>query len=166
MLLFILKPFRQHQMSVILGIEKLKTRLSDEQLQQMEQAAEVHKVQANISFCILAVEGSAIQIETTQAENRSGKYATEATLTKRTHEVFDKWLPSFDIQVMPATFMPSPPSVVNPVWLEKKMQEKGIRIKQIAFDTGIDRESIAGWVSGKRNMSQIVKTMFYFYLNK
>jgi hypothetical protein len=153
-------------MSIILGIEKIKNRFSDEQLSQIEQAAEVHKVQSNITFCILAVEDSALQIETSQAENRSGKYATEATLTKRTHEVFDKWLPAFEIQVIPATFIPSPTSVVNALWLDKKMQEKGLRIKQIAFETGIDRESIAGWVSGKRNMSQIVKAMFYFYFSK
>lgn len=153
-------------MDVILGIKNLKPLLSDEQIHQIEQAAEVHKIQANISFCILAVEDHAIQIETAQAENRSGKYATAATLTKRTREVFDKWLPAFDIQVIPATFMPSPTSVVNPAWLENKMKEKGIRIKQIAFDTGIDRESISGWVSGKRNMSQLVKAMFYFYLAK
>lgn len=153
-------------MDVILGIKNLKPLLSDEQIHQIEQAAEVHKIQANISFCILAVEDHAIQIETAQAENRSGKYATAATLTKRTREVFDKWLPAFDIQVIPATFMPSPTSVVNPAWLENKMKEKGIRIKQIAFDTGIDRESISGWVSGKRNMSQLVKAMFYFYLTK
>lgn len=153
-------------MDVILGIKNLKPLLSDEQIHQIEQAAEVHKVQANISFCILAVEDRAIQIETTQAENRSGKYATAATLTKRTREVFDKWLPAFDIQVIPATFMPSPTSVVNAAWLENKMKEKGIRIKQISFDTGIARESISGWVSGKRNMSQLVKAMFYFYLAK
>lgn len=46
------------------------------------------------------------------------------------------------------------------------MNEKGIRIKQIAFDTGIDRESISDWVTEKRNMSQIVKAMFYYYLSK
>jgi hypothetical protein len=151
-------------MSVILGIEKLKSQLTDQQLDLLKQAAETHKQQANITFCILTLEDSAIQIETSQAENRSGKYANEASLVKRTHEVFDKWLPAFDIQIIPATYMPTPTSVVNPQWLEKKMEEKGVRIKQIAFDTGIDRESIAGWVSGKRSMSQIVKAMFYFYL--
>lgn len=153
-------------MSVILGIEKLKSQLDEQQLELLEQTAETHKKQSNIIFCILVMEADSIQIETSQTENRSGKYATEASLLKRTHEVFDKWLPKFDIQVIPATYMPSPTSVVNPKWLEQKMEEKGVRIKQIAFDTGVDRESIADWVSGKRSMSQIVKAMFYFYLSK
>ncbi|RZM23844.1 MAG: XRE family transcriptional regulator, partial [Pedobacter sp.] len=34
----------------------------------------------------------------------------------------------------------------------------------IAFDTGIDRETIADWVTGKRQMSQLVKAMLFFYL--
>lgn len=153
-------------MSVILGIEKLKNQLNEQQLEQLAQAAETHKKESKITFCILAIEEHSMQIETSQTEKRSGKYATEASLVKRTHEVFDKWLPTFDIQVIPATFLPSPTSVVNPTWLEKKMEEKGVRIKQIAFDTGVDRESIADWISGKRSMSQIVKAMFYFYLNK
>lgn len=153
-------------MSVILGIEKLKSQLDEQQLELLEQAAETHKKQSNITFCILVIEADSIQIETSQTANRSGKYATEASLVKRTHEVFDKWLPKFEIQVIPATYLPSATSVVNPKWLEQKMDEKGVRIKQIAFDTGVDRESIADWVSGKRSMSQIVKAMFYFYLIK
>ncbi|WGQ10674.1 XRE family transcriptional regulator [Pedobacter gandavensis] len=153
-------------MSVILGIEKLKRHLNEKQLELLQQEAETHKCEANITFCILAIEEHSMQIETSQAEKRSGKYATEASLVKRTHEVFDQWLPSFEVQVIPATYLPSPSSVVNPSWLEKRMEEKGVRIKQIPFDTGVDRESIADWVSGKRSMSQIVKAMFYFYLIK
>jgi hypothetical protein len=153
-------------MSVILGIEKLQTQLGTDELLKLEEAAQVHQGQSNISFCILAVDDREIQIETTQSENRSGRYASEATLIKRTHEVFDNSLPKFNIEVIPATYMPSPTRVVTVAWLEKMMQDKGVRIKQLAFDTGVDRESIAGWVSGKRSMSQIVKAMFYFYFSR
>ncbi|MFC1225361.1 hypothetical protein ACFE6N_16250 [Pedobacter sp. BG31] len=45
------------------------------------------------------------------------------------------------------------------------MQEKGLRIKQIAFETGIDCESISDWVTGKKAMGKTVKAMFYFYLS-
>jgi hypothetical protein len=153
-------------MSVIPDIEKLQTLLGAEELRKLEEAAQVHQGQSNITFTILAVNNSEIQIETTQSENRSGRYASEATLTKRTHEVFDNALPNYTIQVIPVPFIPSPTSVVTVAWLEKMMQHKGVRIKQLAFDTGVDRESIAGWVSGKRSMSQIVKAMFYFYFNR
>jgi hypothetical protein len=153
-------------MSVITGIKVLDGMFSEEQVKQLETAASVHLAQSNIEFSILQAEQDIIHVEVAQNATRSGKYATEATLIKRAHEVFDKVLPGIKLEIEPSTHMPSPTSVVNPSWLEMKMKAKGLRIKQIAFDTGIDREIIADWVAGKRNMSQIVKAMFYFYFSK
>jgi hypothetical protein len=153
-------------MSIIQGIEKISHQLDDEQLEQLENAAEIHKNQNNITFTIEKFEEETVYIETAQSETRSKKYASEATLVKRTHEVFDKCLAGFKIEVDPSAFMQTPTSVVNPAWLEKKMKEKGVRIKQIAFETGVDRDSISEWVTGKRSMSQIVKAMFYYYLSR
>lgn len=150
---------------MILGIEKLDEQLSPELIAQLNKSAERHTLQSNITFTLLAIEGDLIEVETAQGENKSGKYAHEATLIKRTQEVFSK-IPEFKLKVHPLTYLPSPTSIVNTAWLEKQMQEKGVRIKQIAFETGIDRESISEWVTGKRAMSQIVKAMFYFYLSK
>lgn len=150
-------------MSTIIGIDKLNNVLEADQLEALDKAAETHKAQSNIQFNIKEIDGNKLSIEASQSETRSKKYATEATLIKRAHEVFDKWLANFELEIEPTTYGLTPTSVVTPAWLEKKMKEKDVRIKQIAFDTGINRESIAEWVSGKRSMSQIVKAMFYFY---
>jgi hypothetical protein len=157
----------QHKtMSVIQELHKLDQILDKEQLEQLDAAAEMHQEQSGIEFRIAEVEGEVVHIETSQSERRSGKYANEAALFKRTREVFEKRLKGMTLEVKVFPHLPSPTSVVNTKWLESKMNEKGVRIKQIAFDTGVDRESIADWVSGKRSMSQIVKAMFYFYLSK
>ena len=153
-------------MSSILGVDKLNDKLNSDQLEQLDKAALIHKSQSNIEFCILSIDEDTISIETTQLETRSGKYANQATLKKRTLEVFGKVLAESKIKVEPVPYLPTPTSMVNPAWLEKKMKEKGVRIKQIAFETGVDRESISDWVTGKRAMSQIVKAMFYFYLSR
>lgn len=153
-------------MSVIIDIEKLSERLKAEELEELDAAAAVHQKQSNIEFRIIEVEEDVMHIETSQSETRSGKYAKEAALVKKTHEVFDRWFPGLKLQIQVSPHLPSPATVVTTAWLERKMNEKGVRIKQIAFDTGVDRESIADWVSGKRSMSQIVKAMFFFYLNK
>lgn len=153
-------------MSSIPGIEQLSSRLSEEQIDKLSKAAERHKTQSNITFTILSVSADHLEIETVQGETKSGKYATESTLASRTRSVFEKFVTDAEIRVSPVTFAPSPTSIVNTAWLERRMQEKGVRIKQIAFDTGIDRESISDWVIGKRSMSQIVKAMFYFYLSR
>lgn len=106
-----------------------------------------------------------LEIEVVQNETKSGRYATEATLTSRTKELFGKFLPDTELNISAVAYSPSPASVVNTAWLEQKMQQKGVRIKQIAFQTGIDKQAISDWVTGKKSMSQLVKAMFYFYLS-
>lgn len=113
---------------MITATEKLNTLLSTEQITQLNKAANRHTTQSNISFTLLALENNLIEIETAHGENKSGKYASEATLSKRTQEVFNK-ITEFQLKVHPLTYLPSATSVVNTTWLERKMQEKGVRIK-------------------------------------
>ena len=153
-------------MSSISGIEQLHDYLSTEELQKLANAANRHAEQSNISFTLLSASPDELQIEVVQAETKSGKYATENTLTTRTKDLFAPFFPKAKLNIHPVTYAPSPASIVTTKWLEQKMKEKGIRIKQISFETGVDRDSISDWVTGKRSMSQIVKAMLYFYLSK
>lgn len=153
-------------MSTIQNINYLEPLLSVEELIALDKAAARHTEQSNINFKITSASDQTLRVETTQGETSSGKYASDQTLAKRTEDLFKKRLPEFKIVISTNTVQPSLASVVNVSWIERKMLEKGLRIKQIAFETGIDRESISDWVNGKRSMSQIVKAMFYFYLSK
>ncbi|RZM28799.1 MAG: XRE family transcriptional regulator [Pedobacter sp.] len=153
-------------MSTIIGIDKLTQQITAEGVSKLDKGAERHKRESSITFTVKYADEHVTEIECRQEENKSGNYSTEATLIKRTQELFSRFLPQSQLVILPVTFRPSPASAVTPTWLDQKMNEKGIRIKQIAFDTGIDRESISDWVTGKRNMSQIVKAMFYYYLSK
>jgi len=148
---------------MIINLDKLTQHLSAEQITKLGKAAERHQRESSIIFTIKYADEHITEIECRQEENKSGNYATEAALVKRTQELFTRFLLQSQLVILPVTFRPSLASAVTPTWLEQKMNEKGIRIKQIAFDTGIDRESISDWVIGKRNMSQIVKAMFYYY---
>ncbi|NQX31087.1 XRE family transcriptional regulator [Pedobacter boryungensis] len=151
-------------MNSIPGIEKLSMLLSSTEIEKLVKAAGRHSETSNMNFTILSVNEEGIEIEVTQGETKSGRYASETTLSTRTKDLFSKLLPKTKLRIYAQTFAPSPASTVTTAWLESKMQQKGVRIKQIAFDTGLDRESISDWVTGKRSMSQIVKAMFYFYL--
>lgn len=153
-------------MSSIQNIDLLEPHLSAGQIIKLDKAASRHQEQSNTNFKVLSVLEKTIEVETAQGETTSGKYATEPTLIKRTADLFRKYLPVHEIIVSPQTFQASPASVVNTVWIDKMMKQKGVRIKQIAFDTGIDREDVSDWVTGKRRMSQIVKALFYYYLSR
>lgn len=151
-------------MTSIHGIEKLAEILSPDQLEKLDRSAKRHTQLSNMTFKILSAAGSDLEIEVAQGENKSGRYATEATLSGRTKELFGKFLPDTKLNISAVAYSPTPASVVTTKWLEEKMQQKGVRIKQIAFQTGIDKQTISDWVTGKKSMSQLVKAMFYFYL--
>jgi len=130
-------------MSSIQNINLLDTLLSTEKIIILDKAASRHQEQSNTNFNIRSASAKNIEIATVQGETSSGKYATEPALIKRTEDLFRKYLPDYEITVHPETFQVSPTSVVNKAWIEKMMLQKGIRIKQIAFDTGLDRGSVA-----------------------
>lgn len=153
-------------MNPIENQELLNRYLSEEEFLKLQAAATRYHVQSSMAFSIKLIEDSRIRISTIQNEMPSGHYAIEATLVKRTEDLFKKFFPGFSIIVTAQTYLPSPALVVNPQWIAKRMEDKGLKIKQVAFDTGIDRQSLSDWITGKRSMSQIVKALFYFYLSK
>jgi hypothetical protein len=151
-------------MGVIRNIDQLTDILSDEAIKRLEAGAKQQKKHNNIEFEILSVNDHVITIGTEQLENSSGNYANFRMLAKRTSDLFGKHLPqSYKLEVQPVEFIVSPSAVVTPEWIGQKMLEKGIRIKQIVFETGINRNNVSDWANGKKPMSQIVKAMFYFY---
>lgn len=150
-------------MTTIKNLSLLTEILEESVLRELDAAATVHLKQSNIEFTILSLEDKVLTVDAEQGKT-SGNYANFKTLIKRTGEVFNKHLPSgYQLKVNAKEFEESPAMVVNPAWIERKMVEKEVRIKQIAFDTGLDRKDISGWVTGERTMSQIVKSMFYYY---
>ncbi len=153
-------------MSTILGIEKLKDFLTPYQIDKLNSAGDRHATASNMTFTLLSATETALEVEVAQSETKSGKYASEATLSSRSQALFGKFLPNSPLRINPVAYTPSAPSVVTTAWLDHKMQQKGVRIKQIALETGIDRETTSDWVTGKRSMSHLVKAMFYFYLIK
>jgi hypothetical protein len=151
-------------MSTITDIEKLTGLISETDIDKLESMAALHRKQSNIQFKILEVDESRLLVAIEQEKTASGKYANQRTLVKRAHEVFDQYLPpSLKMEIEATEYLESPSAVVTPEWINRKMQEQDVRIKQIAFDTGIDRTDISGWINGHRPMSQIVKALFYYY---
>ena len=53
--------------------------------------------------------------------------------------------------------------VVTPGWIDRKMVEKEVRIKQIAFDTGLDRKDISGWVTGEKYVADCKGNVFFLF---
>lgn len=56
--------------------------------------------------------------------------------------------------------------LVTPEWLQGEMVRTGIRQVELVNFTGIPKQNIHCWVTGKRAMSQAVKVMFYLIFLK
>lgn len=150
-------------MSTIENLDTLSAVLDAGDLKKLDDAASVHLKQSNIRFAVTGLSGDTLSVRAEQGQT-GGNYARYRTLIKRAQEVFGRFLPAgVTLDVMPVEFRESPTAVVSPGWISRQMEEKGVSIRQIAFDTDIDRKDIAGWVTGERNMSRIVRALFYYY---
>lgn len=151
---------------VIKNFNKIAELVPLEKHNDLDQAANLHLRYSNIEFKIIGIDGRDISIRATQRKHASENYADAATLVKRTRELFQPFLPGYLIYTHPITFKLSVVEVVTPEWINVKMLQKKIRIKDIATDTGIDKTNLSAWINGVRPMSQPVKAMFYFYFTR
>lgn len=56
--------------------------------------------------------------------------------------------------------------LVTPEWVQSEMKRTGIKQVELVKFTGIPKQNIHYWVTGKRAMSQAVKVMFYLIFLK
>ena len=160
-------------MEAIKNIEKLGMNLSEVDKAKLTIGALLHKKNSNISFKVVDVDFGnypagvmKATIKTEQGKSLSENYATKESLIDLTRDMFGKFLGKAIIHVQPVTYSPAIIEVVDPEWIKEKMLKKGVRIKDIVTDTGIDKTNLSAWINGIRPMSQPVKAMFYFYLTR
>ncbi|MFA6084236.1 hypothetical protein [Mucilaginibacter sp.] len=155
-------------MSTILQIEKLSKVYSEEEIKRIDEAVREWNTSDRIEFKIQSTVISgvfkSVAVRVSQPFNESGIYLDRATLISKTEAIFKPFLYGRMLYVDAHPYKPVIIDIVTPEWLEKRMVERGVRVKDIAIDTGIDRTSLSGWISGLRPMSQPVRAMFYFYL--
>ena len=152
----------------IKNLKVLARSLKPEQINRLEAGANLHKRHANIEFKILKYANHKISIEVAQEKHLAKNYADMKTLIERTKQLFQTTLPAnTEIIVHAIPYTEHPISNIDAGWLDKQMTDKHINLKDIVEDTGLDKSNISAWRNDKRPMSQIVKTMFYYYfLNK
>lgn len=112
------------------GIEKL-TFASTEQLDQLLHSANQYKRFSRVSFEVLTVENSSINVMVTQQESELDKYLTAKELTERTTEVFSKVVPSdweLSIKVLPYLCLKE----VNIEYINRKISELRLTVEDLS----------------------------------
>lgn len=155
--------------TIIKNIHNLVPFITENQLEKLEEGALQYRRFARISFKIVALGHTpnkvlTITIEVRQDKSPSENYLKAAELHQRAKDLFKPYLPEdvlFYSNALP--YVESPTEKVTPEYLRHFMTEYKIRIKDIVADTGLDKSNVSAWVNGTRDMSQIVKAMFYYY---
>lgn len=137
--------------------------LPEQQKSKMEYAAVQHSRMNNLSFKIVEVDPKSITIQVVQGKNAARAYHPQKRLIEIVHETFDRFFPNKKIRVHAVPFIESPANDVDADWINAQMLSAGIRLKEIAADTGVDYTQLSSLVSGARPLSQPMKALFYFY---
>jgi hypothetical protein len=150
-------PMRQiKNTELLVGVDEL-TIIS------MEIAALIHTTQENIRFKIVEYDDEKIIIQAVQDKTAAGFYHNEKTLIDLVHKTFDGFFDGKKVLVHAIPFVDNAPSKVDIKWINKKMLEMGIRIKDIATDTGIDHKELSKLLNSDIPLSIPTKALFYYY---
>lgn len=141
----------------------LLTWLKKETIEAIEQAAFLNWQKASLIFRFLKVSADDVTIGITQANKPDDQYLTQKELIKEVHETFDRFFKGKRVLVHASAYQESPALKVNPAWIKKKMEEYGVKLKNIAEETGMNYSHLSGMIGGTKPLSDATKAMFYFY---
>ena len=137
--------------------------IAPENIALMEQVARLHKGLAGISFKILEYTPDKVVVRIIQEKHAAVNYHPGKRLVEIVKETFGRFFEGKTILARPFPYQESPAASVDSAWINKQMTEHGIRIKDIAADTGLNRSQVNAMVTGNRPLSQLSKALMYFY---
>lgn len=140
--------------------------LSEAQALELQATVAAQKRYASIRFKILKVSDDAVTIRTEQGRSFHQNYFDEKRLIEITKEVYTPYVGSRVIHVHPVVYVKSPPEEVTTEWIKKNMHKKGVGLKQMSQDLGVDKATLSGVINQHRTLSRFGKAAFYYYLAK
>lgn len=141
----------------------LLTWLKKDIIDQIEQTAFSNWQKDRLIFRFLKVTANDITIGVTQANKGDSKYLNQKELIKLVHESFDRFFKGKRVLVHASPFEESPALKVDPAWIKKKMEEHGVKLKNISAETGLNYSRLSALIGGNQPLSDSMKALFYFY---
>jgi len=126
-------------------------------------AANEHKKLGNINFVIIEYNGDKVIIQVTQGKNAIAVYHSQKRLIEIVHETFDQFFIGKKVLVHPIMYNKSPADIVDKKWINKKMMENSIKLKDISKDTGINKMELRNLMNTESLLTSSVKALFYYY---
>jgi len=147
-------------MEIIKKLDKLSDVLSSDRVVRIQQEASDYLKQHNILFTVLACEQEGITVKIEQEKPLSGRIYTFEELIVTAKGLFGRYVLN-EVFVHAHPYVESPAEAVDGKWVQSHMNHYKIKLKEVAFQTGIDKTNLSAWINEKRPMSRIVKAMFF-----
>ena len=137
--------------------------LTKEQRKLLETSERNYKRFARVYFQILSFDGKEAVIKAWQLQNEAKKYLSEKELIERTQAVFDGIIPAeAKIRVRPVSFGTIDLNRFSIDIIEEKMQELGLKPKDLVHLLNINKSSLSLMLSKERGLTKPSKAMFYY----
>jgi len=159
---FLSKPYKFSVMAELKNVHLLDG-MDQKSLELMEHAAVDHRRFSSISFKVEDVSEKSVTIQVVQDKSAAGHYHSQKRLIEIVHETFDRFFTGKKIKVHAIPYVLPDCSVVDAGWISDKMAKLGIRLKDIANDTGLNYTQLSSSVNGGKPLSETSKAMFYYY---
>jgi len=137
--------------------------LNDTLKRSIEQKAQAHLRYSNITFDVKLCDDKEIIIQTSQLKHLSENYADTAKLIEVTESVFAPILYGRKLRVGAKPYVEAPADVVTITWIKEQMAKQTIKSVELEKQLGIDKSTISQYLSGKRELSRGVKSMFFYF---
>lgn len=151
-------------MNEIKNLQKLEGIMNANDLALMEMAAKEHRKYSNITFKILQADDKEVIIQVDQGRSAAGNYQTAKRLISIVHETYDRFFKGKKVHVRPNPYKQPDCNQVAPEWVAKQMSAAGLKLKNIADETGLDYGNLSDIVTGKVPISPLMKVALWYYL--
>lgn len=141
----------------------LLTDISEQDKLLIEHAALEHIRFSNLRFKFMEYEPKQVIIQAAQGKSDLRNHFTKKRLIEIVNETFGRFFEGKKIIVHPIPYQEAACNVVDTAWVNKQMLEKGVKLKDIAADTGITYTHLSSVISGNKEMTQQMKALFYYY---
>ena len=135
--------------------------LTREQIEKIKLSEQNYLRFARIYFSIVSFENSELIVKVWQRENKAGKYLTAKELIDRAKGVFADIDSEINIHFRPIPFKTDTLENVDTDWINNKIEQLGLKQRDIVKLLNIDKGSLSRLLSGE-NLTKSSKAMFYY----
>lgn len=152
--------------TIIKNVRYLSDLISPEQLKKLNYGAMLHGRYSRITFKVISAyePKKELTIEVRQGKSPAENYIGAKDLVSHTRDLFERFLPiGWTPLVNAVPYDPPASEIVDSKWIQTQMERMHIKATQVSKETGMAKYEISNWISGRKELSQIGKSMLYYY---